>query len=87
MHFEQDERLARRAQLIIAKGIMEVLPNRPFYTLIVISTNVEIDKPKHMVIGQTNNTLSTIFVLEVACQQTLVDYLPKLSIVITIASN
>lgn len=52
--FKQDEQLAHRAQLIFAKRIMEDLPNRPLYTLLVNSTNTEIHIPKRMVIGQSN---------------------------------
>lgn len=49
----------------------EVLTNRIFYTLIVNPTSAQIHMPKHMVIGQSGNNLSSIVDPEVACKQSL----------------
>lgn len=43
--------------------------------------------PQHMIIGQSNNSLSTMTDPEVVCKQSLVDFLPKLSICNTVSSS
>lgn len=83
MYFEQGFQLGRRKQLMFAKEIMNFLPNRPYYTLIVNSTNVRVYMPIHMVIVQSSNQLSTVVEPEVACKQLLADNQPKLSAVNT----
>lgn len=60
VYFKEEKLLARRGKIMLAKGIMEVLLNHPFYTLVVNSTNVEMHMSKQTVIGQKNNTVSMI---------------------------
>lgn len=60
IYFKQNGQLARREQLLLAKGVMESLPNCLFYTLIVNSTNAEIHMPDYMVISRSSNTLITV---------------------------
>lgn len=45
VYFEQDKQLARLEQLFFANVVKEVLPNRPIYTLVINSTNVEVHMP------------------------------------------
>lgn len=58
---------------------MEVIRNRPFYILILNSTNADICTAKHTVIGQSSNTFSTMIDPEVTCEQSIVDDQPKTS--------
>lgn len=76
LYFEHDEQLARREYLLFEKGLIEVLPNCPFFHLIGISIRTEIHMPKHMGDGQLNITLSTIVDAEVPCQKSLVKIQP-----------
>lgn len=52
--------LGQREQLLFAKEIMEILPNRLIYILMVNTVTTDIHMPKHLVIGQANNTFSSI---------------------------
>lgn len=56
MYFKQHERLDRREQLLFAKGVIRVLPNRPFHTLIVNRSNEEINMPQYIcsLVNQVN---------------------------------
>lgn len=66
-YFKQEKLLARREQAMLARGIMEFLPIRPFYTSPDSSTNEKLHLREHVVIGHSNNVLSTIADPEVAC--------------------
>lgn len=87
MYFEQDEWLARRDQFKFAKEIMKALPYRPFYTLIVNSTNAELHTQNDTVFRKSNNTITTILDPKLANRQSLVNNLPKLNIVNSASSS
>lgn len=81
-YFQQYEQLAQLEKLMFRKGIIEFLPSRLFYILIANLINYEIDAPKHMVIGQSSDTFSTV-----TCQQLLVDTEPKPNDVNKVSAN
>lgn len=62
---------------MVAKKIMEILPNRSLYTLIASSTNDEIHMPKHTFISQPSSTFPTIVEPEISCLQSLPNNQPK----------
>lgn len=66
---------------------MEAPPSGPLYIMVLNWTNAEIHLPKHMVIYQSRNTLSTIVSPEVFCQKTLIDNQPKPNNVTTASTN
>lgn len=66
---------------MFAKGLMEVLPSHPFYTLIVNPTNTEIRMLNHMVFAKLSNNLSPVVDPEVTGQLTMENNDPKISAV------
>lgn len=59
MYFESSKQLAGHIHSIFAKRIMEVVPNRRFYILMIESTNAAIHVPRNMVTGKSSNKLLT----------------------------
>lgn len=66
IYFEPDKQLAWTDQIMIVKGIMKCLPNRPFYIFVVNATKNKIHMTKWMFTGQSGDILSTIFDPEIS---------------------
>lgn len=69
IYLEQAKLIAGQEQVMFAKGIIEVLLNRPFYILFVNAATVDIDLPEPMVIGRSRDTLCTIFDFQVSIRE------------------